>query len=146
MNTFRRILAVTSGLALAGAVSGALSGVLVIQAIIISLAGTLAPRQSVAASCAIGGIFGAVVAPALAWSLLRRVAVGRAIIGIAAGAGLGGAIGVLVSANFVNPYVPFAINRPPIPQAVIGALMGATLAAAYLRVRSRQGGTLESPG
>ena len=146
MNTLGRVLAITFGLAVAGAVSGAASGILAIEAISGSVAGALAPLQFVAAACAIGAGFGAVVAPALAWSLLRRVALGRAIAGIAAGAGFGGAVGVLVGVNYVNPYAPFALNRPPVPQGVVGALVGAALAAAYLRTRYRRADVAESAG
>jgi len=142
----KRILGVTTALALGGAVSGALSGALVIEAAVLLLLSDFAPPIWIAASSAIGAVFGTVVAPALAWSLLRRVPIGRAIAGIAVGAGLGGAVGVLMGAAAVNPYVPFAINQAPIPQGASGALLGAILAAATLRVLSRRSGISQRAG
>jgi len=142
----KRILRVTVGLAAGGAVSGALSGALVIEAAVLLLLRDFAPAMWVAASGAIGAVFGSVVAPALSWSLLRRVPIGRAIAGIAIGAGLGGAVGVLIGATAVNPYVPFALNRAPIPQGASGALLGAVLAAAILRVLSAGSGITPRAG
>jgi len=131
-----RVIAITSGLVVAGAISGAFSGVLAIEAAVLIVLRTLPPLQILGASCAIGALFGSVVAPVLAWGILRRVPLGRAITGIAIGSGLGGAIGVLVGAGAVNPYVPFALNLPPVPQGLLGAAVGAGLAAGNLRVRS----------
>lgn len=145
MTLYTRVIAITSGLVLAGAVSGAFSGVLAIEAAVLIFLRTLAPLQIVGASCAIGALFGSVVAPVLAWTTLRRVPLGRAIAGIAVGSGLGGAIGVLVGAGAVNPYVPFALALPPVPQGLLGALAGAALAAGYLRVRSNRPPSVSEP-
>jgi hypothetical protein len=136
-----RVIAITSGLALAGALTGALSGALAMEGAVFIFLHKLAPLQWLAPASAIGAAFGAVVAPVLAWSALRRVPLGRAIAGIALGAGLGGAIGVLIGARFVNPYSsnyynPFVINLRPVPQGLAGGLVGAVVAAAYLRRRS----------
>lgn len=146
MTSPTRVIAITSGLVLAGAISGALSGVLAIEAAVLIFLQTFATLKMVGASSAIGALFGAVVAPVLAWSALRRVPLGRAIAGIAVGAGLGGAIGVLVGAGSVNPYAPFAIDLPPVPQGLAGALGGAALAAGYLRVRSSRAAVGERAG
>jgi len=146
MALHRRVIAITSGLVLAGGISGALSGILAIEVAVLIYVRTFAPLQLLSASSVIGAVFGAIVAPVLAWSALRRVPLGRAIAGIAVGAGLGGAIGVLAGASAVNPYVPFAINLPPVPQGLLGAFVGAALAAGYLRIRSRRGAIAERAG
>ena len=130
-----RVIAITSGLVLAGAVTGALSGVLAIEVAVVVYLRSLAPFQLLGASSVIGAVFGAVVAPVLAWSALRHVPLGRATAGIAIGAGIGGALGVLAGAGAVNPYVPFAFTLPPVPQGLAGALAGAAFAAGILRVR-----------
>jgi len=66
--------------------------------------------------------------------------------GIAAGVGavMGGpagpvlAWGLLVGASAVNPYVPFSVYRAPVPQGVLGAIAGALIAAAWLRLSQRR--------
>lgn len=138
MALYRRGVTITLGLSLAGAVTGALSGVFATEAAVLLFMQAFPTQAVVTASGAIGALFGAVVAPVLAWSTLRHVPVGRAIAGIAAGAGLGGAVGVFIGAASIIPHVPFALHLPPVPQGLAGALTGATLAAGYLRVRSRK--------
>ena len=135
-----RVIPITSGLALAGAITGALSGALGIEGTAAIFVHKLAPIHWLAPASAIGAAFGAVVAPVLAWSALRRVPLGRAIAGIALGAGFGVAMGVLVGARSVNPfsntYNPFAINLQPFLQELAGGLVGAVLVAGFLRRRS----------
>lgn len=123
---------------MAGAVSGAASGFVAIQAAVAAYLHSIAPVKLAAGASAIGAAFGALVAPVLAWGLLRSVPLGVAVSGIAAGAGFGGAIGILAGASSVNPYVPFALNRPPVPQGLLGALLGAAFVAAYLSFRSKR--------
>lgn len=146
MTIQRRIIVVTLGLMLAGAFAGAVSGVVAIEAAFLVYLRTLATAELLAASASIGVVFGAIAAPAIAWSLLRSVPIGRAVTGIAAGAGLGGAIGVLLGAALVNPYESLTLTRPPAPQGMVGALVGALLVAVFLRIRSRRATIVERPG
>jgi len=135
MNRPTRVALITIGLAFAGAVSGAVSGFVALQAAAATYLRTGAPPALSAGASVIGATLGAFVAPTFAWSLLRSVSLGLAVSGIAAGAGIGGAIGILVGAGSVNPYVPLALNLPPVPQGISGALLGAALVAAYLKCR-----------
>ena len=133
-----RVALITLALILAGAMSGAVSGFVAIQAGVAAYLHSGAPPELIAGASLIGAAFGALVAPTFAWSLLRSVPLGLAIAGISAGAGIGGAVGVLTGASSVNPYVPLALNLPPVPQGSLGALLGSALVAAYLRFRSRR--------
>jgi hypothetical protein len=137
MGVERRVLAVTIGLAVAGAASGALFGALALQVAVLIYLQRMAPFALTAPASAIGATFGAVVAPALTWAALRSAPLGRAIAGISVGAGIGAAIGVLVGAGAVDPYLPFALNSPPVPQGLAGALLGSAVAAGLLRLRYR---------
>jgi hypothetical protein len=137
MGIERRVLLITGGLALAGAISGALFGALALQAAAIIYLRGMAPLALMTSASTIGAAFGAVVAPALAWMTLRRVPLGRAVVGISVGAGIGGAIGILAGAGAVNPYVTLALTLPPVPHGLAGALAGSVIAAAILRFRYR---------
>jgi len=134
MPTIARIIAVTSGLSVAGSICGALSGATALAVAYFAVLRHLAPVGLLTVSGLIGAAFGAVAAPTLAWVLLRHVALGRALMSIACGSGVGGAIGMVVGANSVNPYVPLALNRPPVPQGLTGAAIGAVLATVLLRL------------
>lgn len=138
MPLHRRVVPITLGLILAGGLTGAVSGVLAVEAAVLLVMQGFSTPAIAAASGAIGGVFGAVVAPILAWSTLRRVPLGRAIAGIAGGAGLGGAVGVFFGIAAIVPHKPFALHLPPVPQGIVGAFVGAALAAAYLNERSRR--------
>jgi hypothetical protein len=140
------IARVAAALAVGGAVSGALSGAFVIEAAVVVLLRAFAPLSWLGVSSIIGAGLGAVVAPGLAWGLLRHVPIGRAMASIATGIGIGGAIGVVLGVSAVNPYVPLAVNRAPVPQGFVGALIGAALAAIVVRALSRCSRTPERAG
>lgn len=104
MDRFRtgRILAVTAGLALTGVVVGAVLGALLFTGFV--LAADPHPTAAVDSFVLeIGAIFGAgvgvVFAPIAAWTLLRRIPLGRAIaeaaIGTVLGAVAGGSIALV---------------------------------------------------
>jgi hypothetical protein len=120
-----RILAVTVGLSLTGAVCGAVLGGL---SFLVALAadkgfGALRDWSIVFVLGAYGGaVFGAVLAPLLAWIFLRRVSLARAIGQTA----LGVIIGVVVA----------AVVRPEL--VVIFGLAGFVLAAIWLWVSTRR--------
>ena len=133
-----RIVTVTTGLVLAGTLSGAVSGIAAIEVAVLTVMQALAPLKLAWLSSAMGAAFGAIVAPTLAWAALRQVPIGRAIIAIAVGAGSGGAIGILVGASMFNPYYLLVFIPAPAPQGLIGALVGATVATVYSRIRAAQ--------
>src|SRR5690242_3169927 len=135
-----RIVTVTAGLVLAGALSGAVSGIAAIEVAVLTVMQALAPSKLAGLSSAMGAAFGAIVAPTLAWAALRQVPIGRAIIATAAGAGLGGAVGILVGASMFNPYYPLVFVPTPVRQGLIGALVGATVATVCLRIRAAHAG------
>lgn len=101
-----RIVAVTAGLALTGVVVGAVLGGIILTALV--LASDPNPTAaSVLFLFPVGAIFGAsvgvVFAPIAAWTLLRRIPLGRAIAGAAIGTALGAVVGGFVA--FVGPIL-----------------------------------------
>ncbi len=81
-----------------------------------------------------GALLGALVGPPVAWTLLRRVPIGWAVLGVAAGALVGGLGGdQLLGEHF---------GRAPLPIRLVwlwGALAGVVLAALVLRRIFRHG-------
>ena len=125
-----RVLTVTLGLVGTGAVVGAVCGAFAL-AVVLTLTGTphvLLDPELYALGGAFGAVTGAVFAPAMSWLLLRRVPLGRAIAHTAVGAVLGGAIG------FFLPVLSFGLGL--VPGFLWGGLLGATVAAARLRLVS----------
>ena len=124
MSRARRIVVVTAGLAATGAVVGALVGVLALFLGSLVRAGWAAASDpfGYAIAAIIGAAIGAVVAPILAWGVMRHVPLGRAIAGTALGAVLGGAIGWVLPVVFP----PFA------------AVAGFVVAAVVLRLTARR--------
>ena len=109
----------TGALAVAGAVFGALASALAVTI-------WLAPRGDLhfgtdvlLFAALVGGALGAVLGPAAAWLLLRRVPVGRAVLGTTAGAFAGGLVSAALQIH-----------------AVLGAVVGFTAAALILRGRA----------
>jgi hypothetical protein len=116
--TLKRIAAVTAGLVATGAVAGAILGALVMGLEYLAIR-----RGDLGTGLFFGALFGAllgsVLAPAAAWLLLRRVALGRAL----AQTFLGGMLGAIVSLLAMGGGY-----------AIPGALLGFTLAAVRLRL------------
>jgi hypothetical protein len=73
---------------------------------------------------------GIVGAPALAWGLLRRVPLGRAILVT----GLGTIVGAVVG-ELLNPFNPYALT---IPGVIAGGLAGFLTAGVALRLITRR--------
>lgn len=96
-----RVVAVTAGLAAAGALGGALVADLTVASVVLVTAGPTAVLregwQYLAAS-AIGAGCGALVGPLTAWTLLRHVPLGRAVLESTVGAAIGGALGIVLVA------------------------------------------------
>ena len=93
-----RVLAVTGGLLLAGGVVGGLvgGGLLGIFAAIEQIAGSgrgLPPLRVFGFATGAGAVIGAVTGPPLAWLLLRRVPIGKALLHTGVGSVIGGLLG-----------------------------------------------------
>src|SRR5690242_20736353 len=101
MGRARRILLVTVGLAIFGAVAGAIAGAFVAALGVALKQGPLGPVDfAVAAMGALfGAPLGAVLLPVAGWLLMRRVPLGRAMLGTMLGTNAGGLIGWLLPAR-----------------------------------------------
>ena len=124
----QRVLVITAGLSVAGAVCGALAG-----AVGITLALVLTERVELAHALdpfvlifvgSIGAVLGAFAAPALTWLLLRRVPLGKAFLHGTLGATLGGVLGWMLPL--------FSLQMP---SALLGALAGSVFASMVLHDR-----------
>ena len=96
-----RVLAVSIGLAAGGAIAGALAGVAV-AALVASLMQTSRAALDLgllAIGAAFGAPLGAVLFPLAGWLLMRRVPLGRALLGTSVGTIAGGVIGWFVPAG-----------------------------------------------
>jgi len=129
-----RVLAVTAGLAVAGAVTGAICGLVALTPLIIS--GWLRPpfgynpvilseigAWAAAAGAALGALFG----PLLAWSILRHVPLGRIILWAAVGTVVGSFAGWGLTASAISPGLPAIFG---------GGLLGMVAAGIGLRRRA----------
>ncbi|MGH7520854.1 MAG: hypothetical protein ACREMI_06220 [Gemmatimonadales bacterium] len=125
MSRALKIARVVLGLVGVGAVFGAIAGAVAIT-IATSLDG--GPWLDVALFVGIwfGAPLGAIAAPVLGFSLLRRVPLGRLFVGCAAGTAIGGVVGWIVSAPTAN----VAIN------GLAGAVIGCVVSAVNLWYRS----------
>jgi hypothetical protein len=97
--SLRRIVAVTAGISGLGMVCGSLLGSLAFWVQLGLMPGTSAPHEQFKLAMlgiAGGALFGAVLAPIVAWLFLRRATLARAIGETAAGVLLGIAVGAIV--------------------------------------------------
>ena len=98
---FKRVAAVTAGLAVAGAMVGALCGAIMMLAFILVEGTGGDPIHEFVALMAWGGMvgaaLGAVLGPLSAWLLMRHVPLGLAIGGTALGTLIGAIIGIFVN-------------------------------------------------
>ena len=124
MGRARRILAVTAGLAAFGAAAGGIAGALVAMlAVAIKWGPFEAADLGLAALGAVyGAPLGAVLLPAAGWLLMRRVPLGRAMLGTMLGTIAGGLIGWLLPTR-VDP-----VNR-----TLLAGFLGFVLAVITLR-------------
>ena len=133
-----RVAVVTLGLALCGAVMGAVCATIAVSLALIThsphefLSGFAPPPLLLAAGLA-GAAMGAVSAPILAFGILRRVPLGRAIVLTALGTIAGAVVGEMVAP--VNPYAAGWT-----PGIVRGALLGFVMAGVILRLTVRRPG------
>jgi len=134
MVRLRRILAVTVGVVGAGAVVGALCGVVLASLALLLTASIneLMSRDTAVflGLCAtVGGVVGGITSPIVAWGLLRRVPLGRAIVWGAVGTMLGGVIGEWLS--------PTNLHSGTVPGVIVGGFLG--FVAASIAVRKASG-------
>lgn len=125
-----RILMVTLGLMLAGAVFGTMAGALMLLAWIIGDSGITPILDKTAFALWMGawfgGTLGAVMGPIAAWLLMRHVPLGLAVGGTMLGTLAGGGIGLLATAD---PVV-----------AMLYGMVGFGVTAIGLRTRFPRGG------
>jgi len=126
-----RVLAVTLGLLLAGAIFGAVAGAVGLAlALLLTEGFRPIPIVGVGFGAILGAVIGAVAAPTAGWLLLRRVPLGRAVTWCVFGAVIGGVVGwtigeaaALVFTSFV-PALGGAFGT-----GVLGAITGFLIAA-----------------
>jgi hypothetical protein len=118
-----RILAVTVGLIVAGAVLGATAGAL---ALAIALTLTEGQVYGLEFAGAFGAVLGAVTAPVVALVLLRRVPLGRMFVGLTSGTVVGGVFGWIV-----------AVVPDQVGSALLSAFVGCLAAAVSMRGTTR---------
>jgi hypothetical protein len=122
MNRTGRIVAVTAGLSATGAVFGAACAVAA-AALAMGVTGGLGfvfDRAVLGFTLGVGAAVGAVVAPPIAWAMLRRVPLGKAVGWSAVGTILGGALGLFL---------------PSVVGPIVGAIAGCVTAGGLLRRR-----------
>ena len=124
-----RLIIVTLGLACSGAILGALAAMASIS-LLVSLRmglGAVANASVLLPWIALKGAeAGAVAFPAAAWLLLRRVAVGHALLGAGAAIVVGAIVGELL-----RPFNPYSQN---VPGLLLGAVSGFALGVSALRL------------
>lgn len=131
---FARVVLVTSGLSGTGALVGALCGAVAVGIIVAIENGAasllaVAMLQLIGVAAVAGAFAGIVGAPLLAWGVLRRVPLGRAIAVTAVGTVLGAVVGEITRP--LNPYAHV------VPGVLAGALLGFVLSGIGLRFRMR---------
>ena len=119
-----RVVIVTVGLAFAGAFAGALTAMCVVAALTLLTTGQLPGGGAiVGVPGAVGGAFGLIIGPLLAWTLMRSVPIGLAILSSSIVARLGAGLGLALAR--LNPaFGPISILGGP----VVGTLGGALVA------------------
>jgi hypothetical protein len=116
-----RIVLVTAGLSLAGAVFGAIASITALSALVLGSAivdrtGYSLGGEVLLVAGTVGAMCGVVLGPLTAWVALRRVPLGRALLSTTAGTVIGAMLGT-----------PFAFG------SILGALGGFVLAVIWLR-------------
>lgn len=134
MNKPARVAAVTGGLMVTGAVCGATAGIaaLAVSGLLEVGLQAFSSAGPFLLAAMFGGVGGAVAAPLVAWSLLRRVPLGRAIGWPTMGTSLGAAVGWLASSPRSQPT-----------NALAGAVVGLVATALCLWYLHRRSGPTE---
>jgi hypothetical protein len=124
MTRLSRVLAVSLGLFAGGAVVGALTGA-AMAALVVALVDGVRPALDpdlLTIGAAFGAPLGAVLFPLAGWLLMRRVPLGRALLGTAVGTIAGGLVGWFV------PVGPDVVAR-----TLVAGVAGFVLAVFALR-------------
>ena len=132
MNRLGRILAVTAGLIVGGALAGAIAAVVALG-IAIALTPSLrggGVADALEFAAMVGAGFGGVLFPLAGFVVLRRVPLGLALLGTLLGTVLGAVVGW-----FVPPV--------PIDHAIKGALIGFVASTLLLRLTLGRAGRVE---
>jgi hypothetical protein len=126
-----RILAVILGLVAGGAVFGALAGAVALTLVMTLLGWGLSGMYGdlLLEAARMGAVLGAVLFPTAGWTLLRRVPLGRALIGTFVGTVIGGILGVGLG------FLAWPIGVMVVPP--LGAILGFLAAAIRLLRRFR---------
>lgn len=126
-----RAAVITLSIAAVGALMGGVIGAALVAAwgLVLGVGGR-SVAEGAAVGSANGAALGAVIAPITAWTLMRRVPLGRALAQTAIGTTLGAAIGLAVGSFF-------ALKLRSLPGAFLGALIGFVATALRLRFATR---------
>ena len=124
-----RVVSVTVRLIGLGAVAGAVCGAVIpLVVVLLTGPGNLSVLgRAVALSAGFGAVVGSVAGPAVAWGLLRRVTLGRAVLWGTAGTVLGAVVGELNA-----PRTSFIAVMSWV---VVGGVLGLVAASVILRAR-----------
>lgn len=118
-----RIVAVTIGLSLAGAIFGGIAGGIVLGIVLlVSEDFDRFGTRIFLVAATLGAMLGAACAPVAGWLLLRRVPLGRAFGGLTIGTILGGVFGW---------FLPISMNKGD--RSLIAGAVGFLCAAVWLR-------------
>ena len=129
----RRILGVTLGLVGLGALAGAACGAVIPLGIVLltrRYGDVIAPGVGLLAAlgAGFGALVGSVAGPAVAWGLLRRVPLGKAVLWGAVGTVAGALVGELLA-----PFSPFSRVMPGV---IAGSILGFLIASTGLRLHA----------
>lgn len=130
----RRRVKITLGIAVLGALAGGVAGSIaasVVVAILQADARLLLDWFPYVIGAEIGAPLGAALFPIAAWTLMRYVPFGRAVLGTMSGTLIGGCIGYFVSPKVDGPDVNALVR------SIVGGVLGFVLAAILLRLRAR---------
>ncbi|HUQ82788.1 MAG TPA: hypothetical protein VM076_16675 [Gemmatimonadaceae bacterium] len=125
-----RVATITLSIAAIGAIIGAALGAGLLAVWVLRLGVHGAFLSTTLAGAGNGAVLGAILAPITAWTFLRRVPLGRALLQTAIGTTLGAAVG-LVAGSIRLPIIQ------TLPAGLIGALVGFLAAAIRLRFATR---------
>jgi hypothetical protein len=133
-----RVVAVTAGLSVFGAVVGAGAGAtaLFLGSLLTGQPLLGGPFALLALPAVIGAALGSVLTPIAGWMLLRRVPLGRAFAGLALGTIGGGALGWF-GLNMLARFSVIRGNVDPIVGPVSAAVAGFLVAAVAMRYSKR---------
>ena len=124
---FGRVVTVTLSIALIGAIIGAIVGAILLAVWslpFVFLRGNQLISDATAGAI-VGALLGGVLAPVTAWTFLRRVPLGKALLQTTLGTTLGAAIGLVFDRLGVAPV-------HAVPVGFVGALIGFIVAALRL--------------